>query len=159
MFFSACVSQAKMNKWEAGGHDEYFYFTQQMDNLLNVELTLLREEQDDDLETAMARHLVYYHDVNFIVSHEYLKSHAYRLHSYCYDMSYNPEASYDEILEDRYQDIFDYHFYCRTEGSNTQLTFNSTWREQWDAERFNRVQKLIEKMPGAYNQHFHPSVN
>ncbi len=159
MFFSSCASHAQVNKWETGGDDERYYFITQIDNLLDIELSLLREEQESDPETAMARHLVYYHDVDFVVSHEFLKKDAYRLHSYCYDMSYNPEASYDEIHEDRYRDIFDYHFYCRTESLRTQVSFKANLLEEWDAERFERVQKLIKKMPGAYNQYFHPSVN
>jgi len=159
LIFTGCSFQAHTNKWKPGEHEERHYFRQKVKDMLEHTLSFLREQEENDPETAMSRHVVYYQDVDFVVWHEYLSKDAYRLHSYCYDLKYNTEASYDQIKEDVYQDIFAHHFYCRTVDLHTELSFNADWLEVWDAERFERFQKLIEKMPGAYNQYFHPSVN
>ncbi len=157
LIFTGCSFQAHTNKWKSGEHEERYYFRQKVQEMLDHTLSFLREQDENDPETAMSKHVVYYHDVDFVVWHELLKKDAYRLHSYCYDMKYNKEASYEEIKEDVYQDIFAHHFYFQTVGTDTQVSFNADWLEVWDAERFERVQKLIEKMSGAYNQYFHPS--
>ena len=159
VIFTGCSFHARSKKWEIGSFEERLYFRERVDDMLNTVIAFLREQEENDIETAMVRHVVYYQDVDFVVWHELLKKDAYRLHSCCYDMKFNPEASYEQIKEDPYQDVFDYHFYCRTEPSRTQVSFRADWLEEWDAERFERVQMLIEKMPGAYNQYFHPSVN
>ena len=159
MIFTSCSFEARGKKWETGGFEERFYFRERVNEMLKTVISFLREQEENDPETSMVRHLVYYQDVDFVVWHEYLSKDAYRLHSCCYDMKLNPEVTYEQIKEDPYQDAFDYHFYCRTEPLRTQVSFKADWLEEWDAERFDRVQRLIEKMPGAYNQYFHPSVN
>lgn len=157
--FADCAMQARNSSWEPGGHDERNYFRHQVDQMLNDLLAFLRKQEEDDVNTATTRFAVYYQDIDFVVWHEYLSKDAYRLHSYCYDMKHNPEATYELIKDDPYRDSFEFHFYFRTESSTTEVCFKEDWLEEWDAERFDRVQKLIEKMPGAYKQYFHPSVN
>ena len=157
--FTGCATQARNASWESGGHDERNYFRHQIDKMLNDLLAFLREQEENDVNTATSRFAVYYQDIDFVVWHEYLSKDAYRLHSYCYDMKFHIGITYEQIKEDPYRDIYGFHFYCRTEQSTTEMCFNEVWLQEWDAERFDRVQKLIRKMPGAYNQYLNPDNN